>query len=299
MNENPAPLILCVDDDPDILKLLERYLKPAGYRLHFESDPVKGLTAAKGQKPALILVDLMMPQMSGYQFCERLQEDEDTAYIPVIFVTASTKQEDRQKALSSGAADYLEKPIKKEVLLSKIEACLNAGEKWSSLPFSTQNWAETISPAQYLGFREWLSQKFNITEDKKDFLDSLSSADIYLSSQAGALTASEIAKSMAEYLKLDYLPQINPEKIKLGVLPSAFSRRNEVVAISGQYNQLVFLVSNPFNLELLSLLENYDRGGKGVKAFDNRARQNKAVVRKPGPERRRVLGRNRLQPGDH
>ncbi|MDO9392059.1 MAG: ATPase, T2SS/T4P/T4SS family, partial [bacterium] len=262
MTDKELPLILCVDDDPNILKLLERYLIPAGYRVLPESDPQKGLASARSRKPDLILLDLMMPVVSGYQFCERLQEDQKTALIPVLVLTASGGQEDRKKAISCGAADFLEKPIKREILLAKIEVCLKAGKQWYSLPLEAVVWDAVISPAQYLAFKDWLGEKYKISGDKRELLSSLPPDEIYLLSETGALSASELARAMAEYLKLEYLTQIDPEKIKLGVLPPAFSRRNQIVAMSGDPRQVIFLVANPFNVELITLLESFGKTGQ-------------------------------------
>ncbi len=111
VTDTKQPLICCVDDVPDNLDILETLLKSRGYRTVKASDGQQALEIIKKTKPDLILLDVKMPKMDGYEACSRLQSDQELSYIPVIFLTALAEGQDRAKALALGAADYLTKPI--------------------------------------------------------------------------------------------------------------------------------------------------------------------------------------------
>ena len=112
--------ILCIDDDRTSLSLIEMLLVKSGFDVITADSGEKGLQAARAVNPDLILLDVMMPGMDGYEVCSKLQEKERTAYIPVVFVTALKEDQDKTKAFTVGAVDYITKPIQKNVLLSKV-----------------------------------------------------------------------------------------------------------------------------------------------------------------------------------
>jgi len=106
------PLILYIDDSRDNLNLVERFLEKS-YRVITAESGQEGLKITNDRKPDLLLLDIMMPGMDGYEVCSLLQENDDTAYIPVIFVSAMGEERDKARAFSVGAADYIVKPIRK------------------------------------------------------------------------------------------------------------------------------------------------------------------------------------------
>jgi putative two-component system response regulator len=120
---NHSNLILIVDDEPNNLKLLQQILKPY-YRLIFATNGEKALVAVKHHLPDLILLDVMMPDMSGYQVCEALKADADTRNIPVIFVSALGGVEDETRGFDVGAVDYIIKPVSAPVTLKRVETHL-------------------------------------------------------------------------------------------------------------------------------------------------------------------------------
>jgi len=116
--------ILVVDDAPDGLMLVNGILKES-YRVKVASRGEKALVIAQSEAPPdLILLDIMMPEMNGYEVCERLKADERTRDIPVIFLTARTEMEDEEKGLKLGAVDYIAKPISPPILLARVETHL-------------------------------------------------------------------------------------------------------------------------------------------------------------------------------
>jgi len=112
--------ILVVDDEPNNLRLLQQVLKKH-YLLVFANNGQKALDIAKKHKPDLILLDIMMPEMSGYDVCEKLKLNPDTVNIPVIFVTAMSEIDNEAHGFDVGAVDYIPKPISAPIVLRRIK----------------------------------------------------------------------------------------------------------------------------------------------------------------------------------
>jgi putative two-component system response regulator len=113
--------ILVVDDTPENLTLMSGLLKDA-YKVKVANNGEKALQiAASDSPPELILLDIMMPGMDGYEVCRRLKGDPSTADIPVIFLTARSDMEDEQKGLELGAVDYIIKPISPPIVMVRIK----------------------------------------------------------------------------------------------------------------------------------------------------------------------------------
>ncbi len=117
--------ILIVDDIPANLRLLAGILADKEYMVRPVPDGARALAAAKGEPPDLILLDIMMPNMSGYEVCEQLKSDERTQDIPVIFVSAQSEIMDKVKAFSLGGVDYITKPFQAEEVLARVETHLS------------------------------------------------------------------------------------------------------------------------------------------------------------------------------
>lgn len=114
------PIILVVDDTPDNLSLIAGLLKGL-YKVKVCNNGFKALDIANADMPPdLILLDIMMPQMDGYEVCRQLKANPKTADIPVIFLTAKTETSDETKGLSLGAVDYLTKPVNPDILLARV-----------------------------------------------------------------------------------------------------------------------------------------------------------------------------------
>ncbi|MBL8758355.1 MAG: response regulator [Phycisphaerae bacterium] len=120
------PRILLVDDNEQNLELLEAYLEELGAEVSTACDGVEALDVIARGHPDLILLDIMMPRMSGYQLCGKLKGDAKTRHIPVIMVTALAEVSDMERATDCGADDFLTKPVHKPDLLAKVRAKLGA-----------------------------------------------------------------------------------------------------------------------------------------------------------------------------
>jgi signal transduction histidine kinase len=122
-----APLVLIVDDNADLRAFLSRQLSKQ-FRVETASDGQDGLDKARHRRPSLIVSDVMMPRMDGYEFCRRLKEDAGLANIPIILVTAKAGSEAIVEGLDIGADDYVTKPFSTEELEARIAAHLRAKE---------------------------------------------------------------------------------------------------------------------------------------------------------------------------
>ena len=119
-NSDQTARILLVDDNTTNLQLLHETLDGIGYRLLIAKNGKTALAIARKAKPALILLDIMMPEMDGYEVCRRLKADEKTNRIAVIFITALADEEDEAKGLALGAVDYLTKPFNPDLVRARV-----------------------------------------------------------------------------------------------------------------------------------------------------------------------------------
>jgi DNA-binding response OmpR family regulator len=115
--------ILVVDDQPQNTRLLEALLRPHGYALLHASSGAEALELAWSREPDLVLLDVEMPGMNGYEVCRRLRADERTAFLPVVMVT-SHREEVRADALDAGADDFVTKPFERQELLARVRSLL-------------------------------------------------------------------------------------------------------------------------------------------------------------------------------
>jgi putative two-component system response regulator len=114
------PTLLLVDDNTTNLQLLHETLDGQGYKLLVAKNGRTALSIARKARPSLILLDIMMPEMDGYEVCRRLKADESTSSIPIIFITALADEDDEAKGLGMGAVDYLTKPINPELVRARV-----------------------------------------------------------------------------------------------------------------------------------------------------------------------------------
>ena len=116
--------ILLIDDDPNIVTLLKSRLESAGYSVVSAHDGVKGLDLARKRKPDLIIVDVIMPNIDGYQFCLLLRSDERCKKIPVIMLTSMNEKMDRMTGKALGADEYITKPFDSAKLFETVKTML-------------------------------------------------------------------------------------------------------------------------------------------------------------------------------
>jgi len=116
--------VLVVDDNFVNVRLLEELLKSASYEVATAMNGEAALEKIAQSRPDIVLLDVMMPGMDGYEVCRRIRQNEKTARLPVIMVTALDKESDRETALAAGANEFLSKPVEDNLLLPAIRRIL-------------------------------------------------------------------------------------------------------------------------------------------------------------------------------
>jgi DNA-binding response OmpR family regulator len=122
------PKILVVDDEPEAVELVEFNLKQAGFAVVTAADGAEALTKARANLPGLIVLDVMLPEMSGLEVCKALRRDPATAAIPIIMLTAKAAEIDRVLGLELGADDYLTKPFSPRELVLRVKKMLQRSQ---------------------------------------------------------------------------------------------------------------------------------------------------------------------------
>lgn len=115
-----AKRILVVDDEPDVVTFMERTLKAEGFEVHLAYDGIGALEAAESARPDMILLDIMMPMMSGYEVCQQLKANPRTQNITVLCVSSAHSDDARERTLSVGAVGLLMKPFTPAELIAQI-----------------------------------------------------------------------------------------------------------------------------------------------------------------------------------
>jgi len=254
IKNSERPLILTVDDDQVTLQLMERMLSDRGYNVATANSGRSAFITLTKAKPDLILLDVMMPEMNGYEVCSKLKENKETAFIPVVFVTALGEKQDKAKAFSAGGADYLVKPLNNETLLETISKHLKTKSRWNN--FSKETSLQDIAqPLNFTQFKNFLWKKINLSLHKREELSRIKVSEIYSAANILNLTTAELVHYIVEFSGKNYLPKINPESIQLGKLPTLFCEKHNVIPIKDNSDRDVFVISNPFDWELLDLLK--------------------------------------------
>jgi two-component system alkaline phosphatase synthesis response regulator PhoP len=122
--KNKTPIILVVDDNQQNLELLQAYLEDIDCKSVPAYDGLEALEIVADQPPDLILLDVMMPKMSGFEVCKRLKNDPKTEDIPIIMVTALNEYGDIERGIDSGTDDFISKPVNKLELLTRVKTML-------------------------------------------------------------------------------------------------------------------------------------------------------------------------------
>jgi adenylate cyclase len=130
--QSPAK-ILVVDDTPKNVKLLADLLSARGYAVAIAASGAEALAQLEAEKPDLVLLDVVMPEMSGYEVCRKIRENPATRILPVVMVTALDPAEERIKGLDAGADDFLTKPINQAELLARVRSLLRIKELYDTV----------------------------------------------------------------------------------------------------------------------------------------------------------------------
>ncbi len=126
--------ILLVDDEPNIVKMVGKRLEVEGFEVISAADGQDGLAKAQSEHPDLIILDLMLPKLNGYEVCTMLEQDTRHQSIPIIIFTAKTQDKDEQLAMGCGAEAFVRKPFKAAELTEKIRSLLVAAKPLGETP---------------------------------------------------------------------------------------------------------------------------------------------------------------------
>ena len=143
-----TPVILVVDDNRENLELLEAYLEDLDCRTIPAYDGPDALEIVRKDKPDLILLDVMMPKMSGFEVCRKIKNDPATAHIPIIMVTALNEYGDMQRGVDCGTDDFVSKPVNKLELLTRVKTMLKLKHLTDKLERTLAYLAEVEKQAQ-------------------------------------------------------------------------------------------------------------------------------------------------------
>ncbi len=165
--------IMIVDDNPANLKLLEEMLQEQGHEVRSFPLGRLALAAATNNPPDLILLDINMQELNGYEVCERLKSDERLADIPVIFLSALNETEDEVKAFRSGAVDYISKPFQFEEVHARVETHLKVHNLQQALKRQNEHLEEKVA-ARTRELDEANARLIILDHSKSDFLNLIS-----------------------------------------------------------------------------------------------------------------------------
>ena len=176
------PVILVVDDQPQNIELLEAYLAPRGYEIVTAANGEEALGKLSGNQIDLILLDVMMPGMDGFEVTRRVRQDDTHRLLPIILITALQEKEDRIKGIEAGCDDFLSKPIDKMELLARVSSLLKV-KAYNDLVSNYQKELE----AEVARRTEELKQAFEkIKASSLDTIYRLSMASEYKDADTGA-----------------------------------------------------------------------------------------------------------------
>jgi PAS domain S-box-containing protein len=184
----PLADILIVDDDPEVLRLLIHLLRQQGYKVRPATDGPQGLAAARLARPDLILLDVMLSKMSGYEVCEALKADEATRDIPVIFISSLNQVLDKVRAFSVGGVDYINKPFQIEEVLARVKTHLALYQLQTTMRQTNQQLQHEIDQRKRIESALWQrNQELLVLQAIGEVISSRLDIPHVLKSVAGAL----------------------------------------------------------------------------------------------------------------
>ena len=179
--------ILVVDNEEDIVEMLKYNLEKEGYTVFTALNGKRAIEQAQENKPNLILLDIMMPEMDGWEVCKQLMKDEKTSTIPVIFLTAKGSEVDEVVGLELGADDYIVKPISIRKLIARIKTALRRKEKLETP-------GETIPEVLKIGALEINIPNYTVKIGKEELLLPKKEFEtlVFLASHRGRVISREV-----------------------------------------------------------------------------------------------------------
>ena len=196
--------ILIIDDQPKNLAVIGDYLMKCGFTVIVSQTGVGGLRRARGVKPDLILLDILMPDMDGFETCRRLKADESTKNIPVIFMTALTGIEDKVKGFELGGVDYITKPIEYEEVLARVKTHLQIVNQKRQLEIQACN-LENVNALlnKEINSRKVAQRELQRLNEELEDRIKIRTAELSMVAERLRLTNIELQKANQELKKVD------------------------------------------------------------------------------------------------
>ena len=203
-----AGLIVIVDDNLQNLQMLKAILEDKGYEIRAAISGKLALDAINQVRPDLILLDIMMPEMSGYEVCEYLKSNEETKDIPVLFISALDDPEDKMRAFEAGGLDYIPKPFHIEEVIMRVQTHISLRKTKQELDIAYLNLKDHADKLEAAN-NELRSFSYSVSHDLRAPLRSISGFSQILSQDYGNIIDKE---------GQDYLKRINQSVNRMGVL---------------------------------------------------------------------------------
>ena len=216
------PLVLAVDDLPANVRLLDAVLSPRGYRVLGAGSGPEALALAAERRPDLVLLDIVMPEMDGYEVCRRLRQDPATAFLPVVMITASGDQE-RILAIEAGADDFVAKPFDQAELMARVRSLLRI-----------KRYHDTIE-AQAAELAEWNRTLERRVQEQVEQLERMGRLRRFLSPQLADLVVSSGDESFLESHRRDITVVFCDLRAFTAFAETA--EPEEVIGVLDDYNQ--------------------------------------------------------------
>ena len=256
--------ILAADDDRVNRRLIEQILTGAGYRVLAADSGASALAILDDATPDLILLDVMMPGMDGYQVCTEIQREAKHSLIPVVFLTGLNDKQDRARGFAAGAVDYVNKPIDRPVLLAKLAEQLKTGARWRALAASGGQLKTAHIAGHFQDFINFFFDQIEVDGSVRASLAGFTATELYASLSNQGADEEQIARAIANFFKLPFLSDIDRAQVRFDSLPSRFAQANLVVAIERDGDHMLVL-ANPFDRELVSSLDKISAPGHALK----------------------------------
>jgi len=267
MDEIQKFSILTVDDDPDILRIIE-FILQQNYNVFTANSGNAALKILNTDIPDLILLDIQMPWMNGYELCATIQENDELSTVPIIFLTALRSEHDKVRAFSLGAVDFISKPVGRDMLLRVIEKHINSRYKWNSLIKTEEEKEKLIIEGKikktsivkgktFTEFKTFLFDLLNLSSDKIKHLINIRPSEIYSTlTRELFITNKKLVEYISTFMEIEYISDIEDESVNLGILPATFCKKNLVVPI--KIDKIpAFIITNPFDMVVLDTLNSF------------------------------------------
>jgi len=262
MTSQPKPVILCVDDSADWRALMEAILAEGGFETAGAATGREGLDRLRQSKVDLVFLDVGLPDMDGYAFCAELQKSPELSYVPVVFLTARDSDQDKARAFAAGGVDYLVKQDGEAAVLPAVRKHLRTRVQWKTLTRERRTVA-----ADFTAFKELVYKRLEVPADGRKRFAEMNAGKLYELGDALGISRAQMAGIAAEFLGLPFVPHVRMNDVQLGVLPLAFCRANDVIALRRPDLGPGFAVANPFHWELLDELKRLPHEGGPRRIF--------------------------------